>query len=102
MKNKIKTTTKQTLSDTLVKKIGISNSHAKEIIDIFFKTISQGLKEDGVVKISRFGTFKILNKKERLGRNPKNLEDVIIKPRKVANFKISEIIRNTLNKSVKN
>jgi integration host factor subunit alpha len=102
MTDKIKTTTKQTLSDSLVKKIGISNSHAKEIVDIFFKTISQGLKEDGVVKISRFGTFKILNKKERLGRNPKNLEDAIIKPRKVATFKTSEIIRNTLNKSVKN
>lgn len=102
MTEKQKTTTKQTLADSLVKKVGISNSHAKEIVDVFFRTISQGLKEDGVVKISRFGTWNILNKKERLGRNPKSLEDAIIKPRKVVTFKTSEIIRDTLNKRDKN
>ena len=102
MSNKVKTITKQTISDTITKNIGVSNSHAKEIVDLFFQTICQGLKEDNVVKISRFGIFQVLLKKERVGRNPKNMEDAIINKRKVVTFKASEIIRNKLNKSDKN
>ncbi len=98
MENK-KTITKNTLSTAVTNKVGLSKSHADELVDLFFKTIIQGLEEDGVVKISRFGTFSILNKKERLGRNPKSLEDAIISSRKVVSFKASDIIRNKLNNS---
>jgi integration host factor subunit alpha len=97
MANK-KNITKQTLASAVTAKVGLSKSHADELVDLFFKTIIQGLEEDGVVKISRFGTFSILNKKERLGRNPKSLEDAIINSRKVVSFKASDIIRNKINK----
>jgi integration host factor subunit alpha len=102
MKHKAKTITKQKISNAITSNIGISNTSSKEIVDLFFKMIEQGLKEDGIVKISRFGTFQILNKKERLGRNPKSMEDAIITSRKVATFKVSEVIRDKLNKRDKN
>ena len=91
-----KTITKQSIANAVTAQVGISNSHAQELVELFFKTIAQGLKEDGIVKISRFGTFQILNKKERIGRNPKSMEDAIIKARKVVTFKASDIVRNKL------
>ena len=99
MKEKSNTITKQTISDSIENNIGISNSHAQEIVDLFFKTINQGLQEDGIVKIARFGTFKVQKKKERLGRNPKSMEDAIIKSRQVVTFKVSDTIKNKLNHS---
>ena len=49
-------------------------------------------------KISSFGTFKVMNKNERIGRNPKTKIEAKIKPRKVVTFKPSLYIKNKLNK----
>ena len=51
------------------------------------------------VKISDFGTFNILEKSERIGRNPKTKVEKLISSRKVVTFKASKKIKNKLNKS---
>ena len=90
--------TKKNLANTIIDKVGISSVDAKKLVDNFFQTIIQGIQEDHIVKISRFGTFKTSEKKERLGRNPKNREDVIINSRKVVTFKASDVVKNKINK----
>ena len=49
------------------------------------------------VKISSFGTFKVMNKKERIGRNPKTKIEAKISSRKVVKFKPSLVIKKKLN-----
>tara|TARA_B000000532_G_scaffold233714_1_gene217566 strand:+ start:675 stop:857 length:183 start_codon:yes stop_codon:yes gene_type:complete len=49
------------------------------------------------IKLSKFGTFTIREKKERIGRNPKTKENKIIKARKVVLFKPSKEFKEFVN-----
>ncbi len=93
-----KNLTRKLLTDKVHKKMGFSKNFSSEIIDNFFKTISEALKNESEVKISSFGTFKVLNKKERFGRNPKTKVEAKISSRKVVNFKASSSLKEKINK----
>ena len=89
--------TKKILKDKIYFNIGVPNSLSQEILDNFFDIIIKGLLKDGEVKISKFGKFKILNKKARIGRNPKTLKEFTISKRKVVTFYPSESVKKKLN-----
>ncbi len=86
----------------LLKKIyynlGIPNSFSKKILNYFLDIIVTGLVRDGKVKITGFGTFKILKKKSRIGRNPKTKVEYEISSRKVVTFSPSSTVKNKINK----
>ena len=63
--------TRKDLSNKIYKNIGFSKNLSLKIIDNFFESIMTAIIKSNKVKISSFGTFSILNKKERMGRNPK-------------------------------
>ena len=69
------------LSENISKKLGVSVSLSKklteDLIDILFNKI-----KDNDLNLKNLGSFKIINKKERVGRNPKTKEEFLIKPRK--------------------
>ena len=52
----------------------------------------KSLKNKKDVKIVNFGIFKIRQKNERVGRNPKTRIEVIINKRNVVKFKASEFL----------
>ena len=66
-----------------------------DIIDI----IIDGLRLDRKVKIHNFGTFKLNNKKSRIGRNPKTKEEFNISSRNVITFKASKLLLKYINKN---
>jgi len=90
--------TRKELSEKIYRNLGFSKNFSSIIIDDFFETITSELVKKNKIKISSFGTLKILNKRERRGRNPKTKDDAIISARKVVNFKPSMIFKNKLNK----
>ena len=53
---------------------------------------------EGFVKIPSFGTFKIRQKNERQGRNPKSSETIQIPAKKAIKWKMSKTLFNRLNK----
>jgi len=55
------------------------------------------LQEEKELKISKFGTFSIRSKKQRIGRNPKTKEETIISERNVVLFKPSKEFKNLIN-----
>ena len=87
--------------DYLLKKIyfelGIPTSFSKKIVNYIFDIIIEGLQKDGKVKLSGFGTFRILSKKRRVGRNPKNKIEYEISPRKTVSFAISDEVKRKIN-----
>ena len=87
----------------LIKKIesnlGFSRNFSSTIIDNFFDILIRELLKSNKVKISSFGTFKVINKKERIGRNPKTKIEAKIVPRKVVKFKPSLLVKEKLNSS---
>ena len=89
--------TRKDLSNKIYQNLGFSKNYSSTIIDNFFETLTQELINSNRIKISSFGTFKIINKKERVGRNPKTKEKAIIVPRKVVRFKPSLLLKEKLN-----
>tara|TARA_Y100000590_G_C15200079_1_gene818386 strand:+ start:159 stop:371 length:213 start_codon:yes stop_codon:yes gene_type:complete len=67
------------------------------VVDNFFETLIQELLRSNKIKLSSFGTFKIINKKKRIGRNPKTKEEAIILPRKVVKFSPSLTVKQKIN-----
>ena len=89
--------TKKHLSNKIYHDLGFSKNISLTIIDDFFESIISELIKSNEVKISSFGTFKILNKKERVGRNPKTKHEAKISARKVVKFKPSLSFKSKLN-----
>ena len=89
--------TRKDLSYKIYQNLGFSKSYSSTVIDNFFETFIQELLRSNKIKISSFGTFKVINKKKRIGRNPKTKEEAIILPRKVVKFTPSLLIKQKLN-----
>ena len=90
--------TRKNLSNKIYKVLGFSKNFSRKIVDDFFETLVSELIKSNRVKISSFGTFKVIKKKERIGRNPKTKIEAKISPRKVVKFKPSMFIKEKLNR----
>ena len=90
--------TRKNLSNKIYKILGFSKNYSRKIVDDFFETLVFELIKSNRVKISSFGTFKVINKKERIGRNPQTKIEAKISQRKVVKFKPSMFIKEKLNR----
>jgi len=91
--------TKKDLVNLVYMQIGFSKHISENIIDEFFFLIINNLLKEKKLKISKFGTFIIREKKQRIGRNPKTKEEKIISERNVVLFKPSKEFKNLINPS---
>ena len=82
--------TKKDLINQIYMQIGFSKQISESLIDDFLSLFVENLIKEKKIKLSKFGTFTIREKKERIGRNPKTKENKIIKARKVVLFKPSK------------
>lgn len=85
------------LIKNLSKKTGYSINFSKKIINELIEIILVNIKKDNF-SLKGLGSFKIIHKKERLGRNPKTKEKFSISARNTISFttskKLSEILKN--------
>ena len=88
---------RKNLSNKIYQNLGFSKNFSSSIVDNFFEIMTSELIRSNKVKISSFGTFKVMNKKERIGRNPKTKIEAKITSRKVVKFKPSIAINKKLN-----
>lgn len=93
-----KTLTRTEISEALSNKIGLSKQRAGQVLSDILEVISQGMVEENYVKLSSFGSFKIRNKNDRIGRNPKTGQEVTITPRRTVSFRASHILKTRITK----
>ena len=91
-----KTITKADIVDYLNNELGLNKSECKILIEDFFDEIKNSLINNEEVKLSGFGNFELINKKERPGRNPKTGEDVTITARRVVTFRAGNKLRKKI------
>ncbi len=91
--------TKKEIINSVYMQIGFSKKISENLLDDFFDILINNLIDKKKVKIAKFGTFFLRNKKERIGRNPKTKEEKIISQRNVVLFKPSKELKNFINKS---
>ena len=91
--------TRKDLSNKIYKNVGFSKNLSLKIVDDFFESIILDIIKSNKIKISSFGTFSILNKKERIGRNPKTGVQAKIFSRKVVKFRPSLSFKKKINQN---
>ena len=89
--------TKKDLINSIYMQIGFSKKISENLIEDFLLTISKNLNDEKKLKLSKFGTFTIRQKKTRVGRNPKTKEKKIISSRNVVLFKPSKEFKEFVN-----
>ena len=90
--------TKKNLISKINQNVGFSKNLSSKIIDNFFESLISALVISNKIKISSFGTFKVINTKERTGRNPKTKIEAKILPRKVVKFRPSSFVKKEINR----
>lgn len=91
--------TKMDLVQAIFDKVGLPKTEIQRIVDTVFETMKEALIEREQIKISGFGVFTVKQKGARIGRNPKTMQTVEIKPRKVVTFRASERLKSMIQKS---
>lgn len=89
--------TKKDLVNLVYMQLGFSKQISESLIQDFLSTIISNIKSEKKLKISKFGTFSIRQKKSRIGRNPKTKESKIISGRDVVLFKPSKEFKEFVN-----
>ena len=82
----------------LQQKTGLPNNLLKKILDDLIEIIILNIK-DGQLNLKNIGSFKIHQKKERIGRNPKTKETFKISSRNSIKFTPSKKININFNKT---
>ena len=77
-------------------KVGVPNSFLHKIVDDLIFIIPSAIKKK--INIKNFGTFKSVDKKARIGRNPKTKKLFKIEARKSVSFIVSNDLNNRINK----
>ena len=78
---------KQHLIDVVAKKTGVEKKVVTNIVDAFTDTVTDALVDGDSVKLVGFGTFEVVERAAREGRNPKTGEAAHIPASKSPKFK---------------
>tara|TARA_E500000331_G_C16848194_1_gene536536 strand:- start:54 stop:365 length:312 start_codon:yes stop_codon:yes gene_type:complete len=71
----------------------------EKILNITLHEFSEALSRGENIEIRGFGSYKIVKRKARIGRNPKNSKTIQIPEKKAIKWKISKSFFNRLNKN---
>jgi integration host factor subunit alpha len=90
--------TKIDISKNLSIRSGFSVFLCRKLIDDLVDLINNNIKKEKF-NLKNIGTFNIINKRERIGRNPKTNKEFIITARKSISFIPSKKILKIVNKN---
>lgn len=93
------TLVKADIVDHVYEKVGFTRQEAARAVEILFDEIKSELTHGNNVRISRFASFILREKKARNARNPKTGETIRISPRTVLTFKPSKQLLDSTNQA---
>ena len=71
----------------------------EKILEIIFLETTKALCGDQNIEIRGFGTYKIIKRKARIGRNPKSSKLIQIPEKRAIKWKMSKTFFSRLNKN---
>ncbi|MCK4533996.1 MAG: HU family DNA-binding protein [Syntrophobacterales bacterium] len=71
---------------------GITKVQAAEAVDSYIANVTAELKKNGKFGLVGFGTFSVVKRKARTGRNPQTGEEIQIKAKNVVKFKAGKAL----------
>ena len=89
--------TKADIVDRVAAGTGLTKLETEAIIEGFFKTVIEALKDGKGIEIRGFGSYRVKKKNARQARNPKTGEQVFVPEHYVPTFKFSREFKEMVN-----
>lgn len=83
---------------TVATETGLSKKDVEMAINATMKSITEALVKEEKVQIVGFGSFETKHRAERMGRNPRTKEDVLIPATKIPVFKAGKALKDAVAK----
>ncbi len=93
--------TKADIVDKVAGGTGLTKLETEAIIEGFFKTVIEALKDGNGIEIRGFGSYKVKKKNARQARNPKTGEKVFVPEHFIPTFKFSKDFKDLVDKGMK-
>lgn len=91
------TLTKAQIVEMIAEQNGFAKNRSIELVENLIEIIKRTRVSGEDVLVSGFGKFCVRNKKQRRGRNPATVSDLMLSARKVATYKCSGKLRDKVN-----
>lgn len=88
---------KKEIINKLSSVIGFSSKNIQTITDDIIEVIISNLIDHKKINLKNLGSFSVIFKNKREGRNPKTKEKFIITSRNTIKFKVSESLKKKVN-----
>ena len=89
---------KTTLVEAVAAKTNLKKKEADAAVNAVIEAITEELATGGKVQIVGFGTFKVKERPERVGRNPATKQAITIPASKVPAFAAGAELKKSVNK----
>jgi len=93
--------TKAELVEEVTQLGDLTRRDGEVIVDTIFDAVIGALKQGDKIEIRGFGSFRIRQRKPRIGRNPKTGAKVDVPAKRVPYFKPSKELRDLVNPTEK-
>ncbi len=84
--------TKAELVSVMAQEAGINKVAAADALEAYVTTVAKELKKKGKLGLVGFGTFSVVKRKAREGRNPQTGKTIKIAAKKVIKFKAGKAL----------
>ncbi len=88
--------TKADLIEEIVEQTGIPRKEVATVVNEMLKSLKRAFLHRERVEFRGFGVFVVVNRKPRVGRNPKTRQEVRIPERPTVVFKVSKAIQRNI------
>jgi len=80
---------------------GLSKVETEAVVNGFMETVIDSMKRGETIELRGFGSFKVVKRAQRMARNPKTNEEVVVPEQYVPTLKMSKDFRKAVNDSMK-
>jgi len=98
-KLELKIMTKADIVDVISSATGITKVETEAVVKGFLDTVIDAMKRGETIELRGFGSFKVVKRAQRVARNPKTNEEVIVPEQYVPMLKVSKDFKKIVNKS---
>ena len=89
---------KAELIAAIAAKTGATKKSAEEAVNAFIDVVTETLKKGDKVQLVGFGSFEVIKRAARKGRNPQTKEEIKIPASKAPKFKPGKALKDIVNK----
>ena len=91
--------TKADIVDVISSSVGLTKVETEDVVNGFMETVKDAMKRGENIELRGFGSFKVVKRAQRVARNPKTNEEVIVPEQYAPVLKMSKDFKEAVNEA---